>query len=81
MDKIKAKTEHLRSSAMDKEKREFTLLTVSSLLERLADINPLHESTAEEYTSMRRVLLTILAHEVPDRSDLVANRNRPLRGF
>ncbi len=58
MDKIKAKIEHLRSSTMDKEKKEFTLLTVSSLRERLADINPLHESTAEEYTSMRRVLLT-----------------------
>lgn len=81
MKKTKAKTEYLRRGAMDGEKKQFTLLTVDVLLDRLADIDPLCESTAQEYNLMRGTLFEILAHEVPDRSDLFAKKNRHHRGF
>lgn len=81
MKKTELKTKHLRRSAMDSDKKAITLATVDALLDRLADIDPLREQTAEEYNSTRNTLWQILMHEVPDRSDLLPSQSRSHRGF
>ena len=81
MKKTELKAKHLRRGTMGSNKKEITLATVDSLLDRLADIDPLCEQTADEYNSTRNVLWQILMHEVPDRSDLLAAQKRSHRGF
>ena len=81
MKKTELKIKHLRRGAMDRNKKAITLATVDSLLDRLADIDPLREQTADEYDSTRNVLWQILMHEVPDRSDLLMTQRRTHRGF
>jgi len=81
MKKTELKTKHLRCGAMDSNKKAITLATVDSLLDRLADIDPLREQTADEYESTRNVLWKILMHEVPDRSNLLMAQSRTHRGF